>query len=211
MPRRARRASAVAALLFLAPALTGCDINGFGKQTDAVYQPGVGANARSGDVSVLAGVVLSTTDGEGTFSANLVNSGFEDEVSFVGLGGPAVEAELAEPALIRPDSGVDLTDTGIAYVEGEGIIAGRYVDLELEFDNGEVIAMSVPVVDDQGPFAAVVEAEPGGAADTDALTEAEDQTAEDNAGAEDTEAGQGVGEDAESDQEAAEGEGTTAP
>jgi len=65
-----RRRLAALALVLLVPSLGAC---GFGYQTDKVYQPAVGVNNRSGAVAVLGAVVVSGSDGSGTFVTSLVN------------------------------------------------------------------------------------------------------------------------------------------
>ena len=71
-----RRRLAALALVLLVPGLGACQY-----QTDQVYQPGVGVNNRDGTVDVLGAVVVSSTDGKGTFVASLVNQDLEETES----------------------------------------------------------------------------------------------------------------------------------
>ena len=81
-----RRRVAALAMVLLAPVLGGCGIAGIhgnDYQTDQVYQPAVGVNNRSGVVDVLGAVIVSGSDGSGTFIA---------QMGAVGVSGEAVQA-----------------------------------------------------------------------------------------------------------------------
>ena len=81
-----RRRLAVVAAVLLVPSLGACQY-----QTDKVYQPGVGVNNRDGTVDVLGAVVVSSTEGKGTFVASLANQDLEQTETLTGITGEDVE------------------------------------------------------------------------------------------------------------------------
>ena len=138
-----RRRLAALAVVLLLPTLGAC---GFGYQTDQVYQPGVGVNDRSETVNVLGAVVVSTSEGRGTFVASIVNRDVEESDSLSGVTGEDVEAQVSAPVEIAPDSLVNLADTGAVGVTGEGITPGAFTRLTLTFESGQEVELNVPVV-----------------------------------------------------------------
>jgi len=144
-----RRLSALVVVL-LVPALGACNY-----QTDQVYQPAVGVNNRDGTVEVLAAVVVSSTDGQGTFVASLVNSDLEDPDTLTGVAAadPAdAEVQLAAPIEIQPEGLVNLADSGAVSVAGAGIEPGSFTRLVLTFESGQETEVNVPVVDKAEEF-----------------------------------------------------------
>jgi hypothetical protein len=140
-PVRSRLATL--AMVLLVPALGACAY-----QTDQVYQPAVGVNDRSGTVDVLAAVVVSGSDGSGTFIASLVNKDQSQPVTLVSVTGPSgVKTQLVAPVKVAPDTLVNLADLGAASVSGDGVQAGSFVRLKLQFDNGQQTTVNAPVVD----------------------------------------------------------------
>lgn len=128
------------ALLLTAP-LGAC---GFDVATDRMYTPAAGTNVRDYDVDVLNAVVVTAQEGSGTFVAALSNSR-EEPVTLLSIAGEGVEVEDFEPVEVAGNSGfANLEDENI-YVTGE-VAAGLMLAMELEFDNGDVIAIDVPVV-----------------------------------------------------------------
>ena len=153
-----RRRLAVVAAVLLVPSLGACQY-----QTDQVYQPGVGVNDRDGTVDVLGAVVVSSTDGEGTFVASLVNQGLEQTETLTGVTGEEVEVQLTAPVEIDPESLVNLDQAGAVSVSGESIEPGRFARLTLEFESGQETEVNVPVVADEDEYAEIKPATPGGA------------------------------------------------
>lgn len=151
-----RRRTAAVSLMLLVPLLTGCGI-GFGAQTDKVYQPAVGVNDTSGSVDVLNAVIVSSTDGKGTFVASLVNPADAEPDSLTGLSGDA-QGEVASPVKIEPDALVNLADTGAVSVSGDRVAPGNFVRLTLAFDSGQKTMLNVPVVNSEDPEYAGVKA-----------------------------------------------------
>jgi hypothetical protein len=147
-----RRRLAAVALVLLVPSLGAC---GFGYQTDQIYQPGVGVNNRDGSVDVLAAVVVSSTDGEGTFVASLVNTDTETDDSLVQVTGEEVQATVQAPVELPADTLVNLADTGAVAVTGESVSPGKWVRLTLTFENGQSTEVNAPVVPDEDEFSDV--------------------------------------------------------
>ncbi len=158
METSVRRRLAAAALTLLVPVLGAC---GFGYQTDQVYQPSVGVNERDGSVDVLGAVVVSGISGTGTFVASFVNQDLDEPVRLVSVsGGEGLQAELVREVEIGPESLVNLADAGAVRVSGEAVELGRFVELTLEFDNGQRTDVNVPVVNRTGEFSDVSPATP---------------------------------------------------
>jgi hypothetical protein len=153
-----RRRLAALAVVLLVPTVGGCGISGFAGaeyQTDEVYQPGVGVNDRSGTVDVLGAVVVSATEGSGTFVASLVNNDLEEPDSLTELTGEGLQAEVTDQLQVEPDALLNLSQTGAVEVTGEDIAPGKFVDVTLTFESGQETTMNVPVVRDEEEFAEV--------------------------------------------------------
>ncbi|MET0998849.1 MAG: hypothetical protein ABWX73_09065 [Marmoricola sp.] len=159
-----RRRLAALAVVLLVPALGACNY-----QTDQVYQPAVGVNNRDGTVDVLAAVVVSSTDGKGTFVASLVNSDLEEADTLTGVAaadedGP--EVQLAAPIEILPEGLVNLADSGAVSVTGETVAPGAFIRLVLTFESGQETEVNVPVVDKAEEFDDIEPATPSPSAAT---------------------------------------------
>ncbi|HEX2893203.1 MAG TPA: hypothetical protein VHO29_04275 [Marmoricola sp.] len=142
-----RRRTAIAALL-LAPALTAC---GFSAQTDQVYQPGVGANDRSGTVDILNAVVVSGEDGSGTFAGTLVNTDATQDDTLESVSGSGITAPRASVDV--PAGGLtNLAKSGEVTLQGSDIKPGAFVELTFSFSSGQNTTMKVPVVDASGDY-----------------------------------------------------------
>ncbi len=146
-----RRRLAAFAMVLLVPTLGACGI-GFGYQTDQVYQPSVGVNDRSGTVQVFGAVVVSGSDGTGTFVASFVNKDFEETATLVSISGEGVEAQISSPIQVEPDTLVNLADTGSVGVTGTEVTPGKFVRLTLTFESGQATEINVPVVRDDEEF-----------------------------------------------------------
>ena len=150
-----RRRLAAVAMVLLVPSLGACQY-----QTDQVYQPGVGVNNREGKVDVLGAVVVSSTDGQGTFVASLVNQDLEESDTLTGVTGDDLEVQLAAPVEIGPETLVNLADTGAVSVTGESIEPGAFARLTLEFESGQETEVNVPVVPYEDEYSEIEPAEP---------------------------------------------------
>ena len=155
-----RRLAAVATVLLVA-SLGACDY-----QTDQVYQPGVGVNNRDGSVDVLGAVVVSSTDGQGTFVASLVNSDVKKANSLTNVTGDDLEVKLSAPVEIKPDTLVNLDDTGAVSVTGESVEPGRFARITLEFESGQETEVNVPVVAYEDEYAEIKPASPSSSPST---------------------------------------------
>jgi hypothetical protein len=145
-----QRRAAIAALL-LAPVLTAC---GFGAQTDQVYQPAVGVNDRSGSVDILNALIVSGTDGSGTFAGTLVNKNQTQDDVLDSVTGPGVTASRST-VTIDAGGNVPLARSGELTLQGSAIKPGAFVELTFSFGSGQSTTMKVPVVAATGDYADV--------------------------------------------------------
>lgn len=134
------------------PALSAC---GFEAATNRPYTPAAGANAQDGTVDVLGAVIVSGTDGSGTFVASLANNDATDADSLdslaPGTGSDVTAGEFA-PIEIQPQSLVNLAaDGGLALTGGFGV--GNFVTVVLGFSSGGRVEIDVPVVPAEGDYA----------------------------------------------------------
>jgi hypothetical protein len=138
-------ATAAAALALAAP-LTSC---GFDYATERDYTPAGGSNNREGVVDLLSAVVVSGTEGSGTFVASLSNNDDSEEQSLTGISGgegAAIEAAEFEPVTVPADGLVNLAEPPAGIVLTGEFTAGDFVPLTVDFGNGERISLNVPVV-----------------------------------------------------------------
>lgn len=160
MLRPVRRRLAALAMVLLLPALGAC---GFGYQTDQVYQPAVGVNDRSGDVNVFGAVVVSGSEGSGTFVASFVNTATDQPAKLTSITGEdGLTATIVKPVEVASDTLLNLAPLGAVSVTGEPVSAGAFVRMTLEFDSGQKTELNVPVVDKVGDFSEVSPAITGG-------------------------------------------------
>lgn len=150
MKSPSQRRAAFAALL-LAPTLAAC---GFNAQTDQVYQPSTGVNDRDGSVDVLNALIVSGTDGSGTFAATLVNNDQDQSDELTGVTGEGVTASM-EPVAVSAAGVVNLAESGDVSILGDAVKAGGWVSLTLTFANGDTSSVRVPVVTDTGDYTEV--------------------------------------------------------
>ncbi|MCW2756717.1 MAG: hypothetical protein JWO46_463 [Nocardioidaceae bacterium] len=150
---RTRRLVAGLALGLALPVLASC---GFKTQTNEVYQPAVGTNARDSRVDVLGAVIVSPETGSGAVVATLVNN---DQAtgdtleSVTGTGDTTVT--LAKPVEIPAQGAVNLADTGGIPVTGKAVDSTKsnFVSLTFTFTHADPVTISMPVVIDNGPYA----------------------------------------------------------
>jgi hypothetical protein len=145
-----QRRVAIAALL-LAPLLTAC---GFNEQTDQVYQPAVGVNDRSGNVDILNALIVSGTDGSGTFAGTLVNKNQTEDDTLQSVSGPDVTASRGTVKVPAGKAAL-LADSGALSLTGDGIVPGKWVELTFVFASGQSTTVKVPVVEASGDYADV--------------------------------------------------------
>lgn len=160
------RRLAAAAVILAVPALSSCHTS-FGAQTDQVYTPGVGVNARDGMVDVLHAVVV--TDGSGNrVIAGLANKDQSeaDELTSVTNADPDQDllVEIGEGDTEIPAAGfLQLADAAFVGILGEAVKPGAFVRLTFTFANAESQTLNVPVVTNTAEFAGIgLSGEPGG-------------------------------------------------
>lgn len=142
-----RPLATAAAVLALAVPLSSC---GFNYATDRDYTPGSGANNRDGVVDVLSAVVVSGTEGSGTFVASLSNGDDEEKslTAVSGDDGETITAEEFEPVTIPPGGIVNLAEPAAGIVLTGDFAAGDFAPLVVDFGDGERVTLNVPVVPD---------------------------------------------------------------
>lgn len=132
-------------------ALGGCG-TGFSAQTNQVYQPAVGANAR-GDVDALNTLFVANSDGSATLSVGLQNNLKEAQqlssVTVTTLDG--TELQVRSPKILLPLEPNALTTLGgvkesLVFVVSEGAKAGNYVDVTFTFTESGPLSVKAPVV-----------------------------------------------------------------
>ncbi len=152
--RRTARRLAALLLAVSATAVAGC---GFDVQTNAVYQPGTGADVRQGTTDVLAAVIVSPKVGQGVFVATLVDSSDTkgDKLTSVTAGSGVQVASGATLPDMPVQTAVNLADTGGIAMTGDAIttVDSNYVKVTLNFANADPVTVNVPVVVDNGPYA----------------------------------------------------------
>jgi hypothetical protein len=162
-PSRRRWWGAVAAVGVVA-ALSGCSDTSFDAQTNDVYDPGAGSNARGGGVDVLNALVVDNGDGTGTLSATLILNPGEfdndvelstvtmDQLEVTTLDDEPIEATLADGSVpLEPNEPVQLGTEPLAWVSGENFVAGDMVTLSVAFDaQAQPVEMDIPVVSREG-------------------------------------------------------------
>lgn len=155
----ARRWFVALAGLLTAGTLTACG-TGLDAQTNEIYNPAIGVNARGGGVDVLNLLIVANPDGTGTVSGALINQS-DDPDQLTGVAATNEEAELlrveapALPLVIPPADEipidpVNLEDGSAIYVPE--VRPGSFLTLELTFANGEPVVAEVPVVDRDEPL-----------------------------------------------------------
>jgi hypothetical protein len=148
MDRRLSRrnlALSIAALVLALPGVAAC---GFNYATDRDYTPANGVNDRSGTVDVLNALIVSSTEGSGTFIASLSNNTRTETISFDSLSfGSNSTTKVApfSPVEVKPRGLVNLADGLGIKVQGE-FNTGDFVSVSVGFDNGETADIKVPVV-----------------------------------------------------------------
>jgi copper(I)-binding protein len=140
MQLRRKFAIAVCATALTAPVLSSC---GFNLATDEIYDPAAGTNSHEGAVDVLGAVVVAGQDDSGTLVAGLANNENTEAVSLTAVAGEDATADF-EPIEVVGNGFVNLADEEVHVTGSFG--AGDVLDLTLEFDNGDQVALEVPVV-----------------------------------------------------------------
>lgn len=152
MHLRRSTALTLGTMLLCAPALTAC---GFNYATDRVNTISNGATNREGTVDVLSGVVVSAADNSGTFVASLSNNNQDKAETFESIAGAAgntFQPGDFSPITIPPGGFVNLATDGGVPLTGT-FVAGDFLPVTVNFDNGESVTLNVPIVTDTGEYA----------------------------------------------------------
>jgi copper(I)-binding protein len=145
------KALAAAAVLLAVPGLSACGVN-FGAQTDQIYTPADGENARDGAVKVLNALVVSGEPGSGRLIAGLANTESEgDELVGVRSDDPAITFEPSGGETAIPARGfLQLADDDAANIvvsgDEEVLRPGRFVRVTFTFANAEEASLNLPVM-----------------------------------------------------------------
>ncbi|WP_210439842.1 hypothetical protein [Nocardioides xinjiangensis] len=149
---RLRPLATACAVLALAAPLSSC---GFDYATDREYDVNSAAENREGTVDVLSAVVVSATEGSGTFIASLSNNDVDDEQTFTGVSGDegeSIEAGEFEPVAIPAGGLVNLAESETGVVLTGDFGAGEFIPLAVDFGNGERVTLEVPVVSNDSGY-----------------------------------------------------------
>ncbi|MET1063005.1 MAG: hypothetical protein ABWX71_08930 [Aeromicrobium sp.] len=147
-----RRALAAAALAMTAGLTLSACGTGFGAQTNKVYQPAVGANAR-GEVDVLNALLVANSDGSATISAGVVNNADQEQtltsVAVTTLDDQELEvASTDKPVPLPPDVFKLIGGTSDAgrFRVVTGADAGLFVKVTFTFSDSSPVTIEAPVV-----------------------------------------------------------------
>lgn len=150
--RLRRRIAAFAAAVTL-PSLAACGVS-FGAQTDQVYDPADGVNARGGEIDVLNALIVSDRPGTGRLIAGLSNQNTEESDAVTGVRGAGedqgVTFSLAGgTTTIRPGGMLQLANSDAADIiaKGDAVKAGGFVRLTFTFQNAQEATLDVPVLE----------------------------------------------------------------
>ncbi len=147
-----RRTLALGAAGLVATAtLTAC---GFNYPTDKINNLTQGVDYRDGNVDVLNAVVVAKQPNSGTFIATFVNNSSTQTVALQSASGDntAISNAQATPFTLEPGTLRNLAADGGIPVSGTFAL-GQFVNLSLQFDDGDTANVSVPVVLDDGQWA----------------------------------------------------------
>lgn len=143
-----RLALAAGGLLLAVPALSSC---GFDYPTERVSTVGAGISEHEGQIDALGMSVISGERGSGNLIGTLSSNQSDPADALVGVTGAGeaeVTAEEFEPVEVAPGGFVNLATL---VEEGEPIeltgdfVAGDFITIELEFESGEPLVISIPV------------------------------------------------------------------
>lgn len=157
------RRLAVPALVGLAlPLLAGC-AQGFGAQTNQLYQPGPGLENRSSDVYVINAVIVTNGTGNGTLVAALMNQVHPGDrlvsTTATTSTGKALTVTGGSGTLLPTLMSVQLNDLasgGFGGIRLTGTLtAGTIATMTFTFLHAAPVTMDVPVVTQSDQFTSV--------------------------------------------------------
>ncbi len=162
---RSHRLRSAAAPLLVATviALAGCSGTGVDAQTNQQYQPGAGANLRTGEVQLYNTLAVDNGDGTATLSAVIVNTSERtqklDAASATTADGTSVDSQIG-PAIIGPGDSFNTGPEATVVFRGD-VTAGDYVTITLAFNRAGDVTIDAPVVTRTEMYSDVAET-PGG-------------------------------------------------
>jgi hypothetical protein len=151
---RLRRGLATGALVVVLPALGACGVN-FGAQTDQVYNPADGVNARGGQVDVLDALIVSDTPGTGRLIGGLSNENSNQSDAVTGVQGAGATSDVTfslqgGSTTIPAGGSLQLANADAANIVAQGdpeqLKAGGFVRLTISFQNAQEATLDVPVL-----------------------------------------------------------------
>jgi hypothetical protein len=154
--RRLRRPVVAATAILLSALLAGCS-NGFGAQTDEIYQPGPGVTVREDGVYLLNASIVTDGSGNGTIVGALLDeAGTGDQLVSIALKGKLTNhgTIIGGSLDLPPHRSVQLAERGNIRISGT-LTPGTYQFVTLTFRNGAPIAVGLPVLRKAGDFADV--------------------------------------------------------
>lgn len=166
-------ASALAAGLMLGVAACG---TGFGAQSNAIYDPGLGTNSRGGGVDVLNALLVDNGSGSGTLSATLVGDYGQTrqltQVTAMSLQHDDLKVALTSgPVNLAPGCPVQLGRGAAVVISGSAVAPGYVVTVDFSFTGAQQVSLPVLVVARSSMYASVATASaPTGSATTPAPT-----------------------------------------
>ena len=104
---------------------------------------------RDATVDVLSAVIVSKAPGAGTFIAGLSNNSGSEAITFEAIrpvNDTSITFDDLEPREIPPLGFENLSEQGNGVGVTGDFTAGDFVSIQLAFDNGESVEMSIPVV-----------------------------------------------------------------
>jgi len=129
--------------------LGGCAGTGMDAQTNAQYQPGIGANVRTGSIQLYNALAVDNGDGTATLSAAILNRADTPAkltgATARGSDHSAVKATTA-PAIVDPGQLFNIGKAGAVILQDKKLQAGEYVTVELTFNGGRSVRVDAPVV-----------------------------------------------------------------
>ncbi len=144
--------------------LGGCAGTGVDAQTNAQYQPAIGANVRTGAVQLFNALAVDNGNGTATFSASVLNTTTEPAkltgaTARTSTGAP-VKAIIA-PAIVGAGRMFDTGKPGALVLSSPKLTSGDYVTVKLNFSGGNSVKVDAPVVSRNATYEGVANA-PGG-------------------------------------------------
>ena len=116
-------------------------------QTDRSTSPVSASTTASGTVDVLGAVVVSGTDGSGTFVASLVNKDLEEPATLTSVTGEGVEVQVAKQVEVEPDDPGQPRRPRRRQRHRRRGQGRRLRPLTLKFDTGQKTEVNAPIVD----------------------------------------------------------------